>query len=43
MWRHQQDFAKWITTLTDPVTLTTIPNTLMYSYQIAADDLCMPG
>ena len=37
VWRHNQDFARWLTTSADPATGLTIPPSRWYSYQIPAD------
>lgn len=39
LWRHNTEFAKWITTSVDPETNATVPATRWFSYQIPADYL----
>jgi hypothetical protein len=39
LWRHNVEFAKWITTSEDPETHTTVPADRWFSYQIPADYL----
>jgi hypothetical protein len=39
VWRHNQDFAKWITTTRDPMTGTTVPADRWFSDQIPAEYL----
>ena len=39
IWRHNRDFARWMTSSTDPATNTTIPLNRFYSDQVPADYL----
>ena len=39
IWRHNRDWAQWMTTSTDPATGTTIPVNRFYSDQVPADYL----